>query len=100
MSDAQDELPAEFDDCVNRWRQADQDVRVALERYRAAPNAVNRLAIDVAWAAIEPSLNELSGWAVMYPGSRAVRVSIDAQARWKDLQDQITQAVLSERWGG
>lgn len=62
MSDARDKLPAEFDCCFVCWRQADQGVRVALERYRAAPNAVNRLAIAATWAAIEPSINELSRW--------------------------------------
>jgi hypothetical protein len=101
MSDrTHDDLPPEFDVCFERWREADQDVHLALGQYRVAPNAVNHLAVDAAWLALEVALTELEGWALLFGSFRASAASDDASEAWDGLHDEIYRAGLLERWGG
>jgi hypothetical protein len=98
--DTHDGLPPQFHAAVERWRQAEQDVRVGLQRYRATPNAVNRLALGAAWAAIKAELDELGEWGALFRGSRAAQASEDALASWGRLQAEIYGASLLGRPGG
>ena len=99
MSEIQDELPPEFDACLNGWHQADQDARISLARYQITPTVLTRLAIDAAWAALEATLGTLEPWVITHPRTRAARVVDHAQSSWNGLQAQMERAGLLGDWG-
>jgi hypothetical protein len=92
-------LPPQFDAAVDRWRMADHYLREMLGRYGTAPNAVNRLAVTIACAAIDMPLDELGGWAALHPRSPAVEACARAQASWEELHWEMERAGLLKRWG-
>jgi hypothetical protein len=89
-------LPTEFEAAIERWRDADVDVRIALALFRATPNPVNRLAAIMAWAALEVPLGELSGCE--HP--RVMEAMASVRAMWTQLHTEIDEAgLLVERTG-
>ena len=98
MSEIRDELPPEFDACLNGWRQADRDAQICLARYQIRPTFLTRLAMDAAWAALEVALGTLEAWLVTHPRTRAARVVDHAQSSWNGLHTQIERAGLLEDW--
>jgi hypothetical protein len=60
-------LLLEFDAAVEFWHHAELEVHAALARFRTGPNPVNRLAVLMAWAALQGSLRTLSGFVLEHP---------------------------------
>lgn len=60
-------LQLEFEAAVESWHQAECDVHAALARFRTGPNPVNRLGVLMAWAALQGSLDALSGFVLEHP---------------------------------
>ena len=94
MSEIQDELPPEFDACLNDWRQADRDAQLCFARYQIRPTFLTRLAIAAAWAALEVALGALEAWLITHPRTRATRAIDHAQSSWNSLHAQIERAGL------
>ncbi len=87
-------LPTEFSVAVKLWQKADNDVHVALGRFRTAPNQVNRLGVMMAWAALKVPLEALSSWARAHP--QAIGAVAWAWARSEALHTEIVEASLIE----
>lgn len=60
-------LLLEFDAAVELWRDAELDVHAALARFSIEPDPVNRLAVLMAWAALQGSLEALSSFVLEHP---------------------------------
>lgn len=60
-------LLLEFDVAVELWREAELEVHAALARFGLQPDPVNRLAVLMAWAALQGSLKTLSGFVLEHP---------------------------------
>ena len=60
-------LLLQFDAAVELWQQAEREVHAALARFRTEPNPVTRLAVLMAWAALQGSLEALSCFVLEHP---------------------------------
>lgn len=60
-------LQLEFEVAVELWQQAERDVHVTLARFRTGPDPVKRLAVLMAWAALQESLKTLSRFVLKHP---------------------------------
>ena len=98
MSEIPNELPPEFDACLNGWRQADRDAQICLAWYQIRPTLLSRRAVDAALATLETSLGTLGQWEIAHPRTRAARAVDYAQSSWNGLHAQIERAGLLEDW--
>lgn len=82
-------LPLEFEAAVELWRQAEADIHIALARFRIAPNPVNRIAVLMAWAAMQVPLKALSSYGSAHPP--AIDAAAWAHARSEALRGEVLQ---------
>ena len=60
-------LQLEFETAVELWWHAELEVHAALARCKTMPNPVTRLAVLMAWAALQGSLKALSRFVLEHP---------------------------------
>ena len=82
-------LPLEFEAAVELWRQAEADVHVALARFGTAPNPVNRIAVLMAWAALQVPLRALASYGTAH--QPAIDAATWAHARSQALRSEVLQ---------
>lgn len=81
--------PLEFEAAVELWRQAEADIHVALARFATAPNPVNRVAVLMAWAALQVPLKALSSYGTAH--APAIDAAAGAHARSQALRSEVLQ---------
>ncbi|MBS0220495.1 MAG: hypothetical protein JSR91_07115 [Proteobacteria bacterium] len=82
-------MPPELEAAIGLWRQAEADLHVALARFATAPNPVNRIAVLMAWAALQVPLRALSSYGTAHPP--AIDAAAGARARLEALRSEVLQ---------
>ena len=90
-----EQMSPEFEASIASWQRASEDAQLALDRYEAIPDVVNRLAAGMALAAMEVPLDELCGWAAIRQDARATEIYTLANKTGTELRLKMKAAGLA-----